>query len=78
MDDESRVGRVTTALNRVGDYKPRVANCEGDAAATFLVDASGVELERPDGAETAPDRLDYRNMVGREASNDGRGLINDF
>ena len=38
---------------------------EGAASATIVVDASGVELERPDWTDPAPDKLDYR-VMGRE------------
>ena len=65
-DNEGRVGRVTSALKRVDsdppEYRLRVTCGEGAAAATILVDASGVELERADWAEPAPGKLDYRHV----------------
>ena len=55
---------MTSALKRVDsdppEYRLRVTSGEGAAAATFLVDAIGVELERADLAELAPGELDYR------------------
>ena len=59
--DEGRVGRVTSALKRGDDCKVRVA-CGESARDTIVVDASGVELERPDWTDPAPDKLDYRVM----------------
>ena len=68
-DNEGRVGRVTSALKRGDEYKLCVASGEGAAATIFHVDADGVELERPNWAEPAPDKLDYRCMrVERRAA----------
>ena len=62
--DECRVGRVTSATKRGDECKVRVT-CGEEASNTILVDASGVELERPDWTHPAPDKLDYR-VMGRE------------